>query len=71
MYWQPLWEKEKATWSQPHSETERQQSVNDFGCCILYNRRAVVRLVSIIEGFTAFKGNMVNVDVALPGNEHQ
>jgi len=71
MYWQPLWAKEKATWSQPQSENERQQSVNDFVCCILCHPRAVLRLVSIIEVLVAFIGKIVNEDVASPDNEHQ
>jgi len=44
-------------------------SFNDCGCCIMHNPRAVIWLLSIIEGLTAFTGNMVNDDVASPGNE--
>jgi len=33
-FWQFLCSKETATWSQPDSENERQQSINEFGCCI-------------------------------------
>jgi len=55
-----------ATWSQPHSENERQQSVNDFVCCTMYNPRAALRHLSIIEVLAAFIGNMVCVDAATP-----
>jgi len=71
MYWQHLWAKEKATWSQPQSENEHQQSVNDFVRCILCHPRAVVRLLSIIEVLAAFIGNMVNDHIATPDNQHQ
>jgi len=71
MYWQPLWVKEKATWSQPQSENERQQSVNDYVCCILYHPRAALRHLSIINILAAFIGNIVNVDVASTDNERQ
>jgi len=71
MYLQPLWAKVKATRSQPQPENERQQSVNDFGCCILCYPRAVVWLLSIIEVLAAFLGNMDNIDVASPDNERQ
>jgi len=33
--------------------TECQQSVNDFGCCILYNTRAVLRQLPIINVLAA------------------
>jgi hypothetical protein len=71
MYCQPLWAKEKATLSQPQSGYECQQSVNDFGCCILFHPRAVVWLLSIIEVLAGFIVNMVNVDVGSPDNESQ
>jgi len=70
-YWQPLLAKDKATWSQPQCENERQQSVNNFVCCILCHPRAVVRLLSIIEVSATFLGNMVIVDVPSPDNERQ
>jgi len=64
--------KATATWSQLHSENERQQSVNGFGCCILYNPRAVLRHLPIIEVLAAFiLGNIMNVDVNAPENERQ
>ena len=71
MYWQPLWAKEKATWSQPQSENERQQSVNNFVCCILHNSMAVLRHLTIIEVLAAFIGNIVCVDTATRQNERQ
>jgi len=71
MYRQPLCSKGSATWSQPHCENERQQSVNDFGCCILYNPRAMLRLIPIMKVLAAFIGNTVYVDVASPENERQ
>jgi hypothetical protein len=52
-------------------KNERQQSVNNFGCCILYNLRAMVPLLRIIEVLAASIGNMVNVVVATPNDEHQ
>jgi len=66
MYWQPLCAKEIVTWSQPQSENERQQSVNDFGCCILYNPRAVLRHLLIIEVLADFIDNMVCVNATTP-----
>jgi hypothetical protein len=71
MYWQPLWAKDKATWSQPQSENERQHSVNNFGCCISCYPKAVVLLLSIIEVLATIIGNLVNVDVTSPDNERQ
>ena len=55
-----------ATRSQPQSENERQQSVKDIVCCILYNPMAVVWHLPIIEVFAAFTGNMVCVNAATP-----
>jgi hypothetical protein len=59
------------TWSHPQSENERQQSVNNFGCCILYNPRALIRYLPILEVLAAFIGNIVCVDTATPQNERQ
>jgi hypothetical protein len=59
------------TWSQPQSENERQQSVNDFGCCIMYHPGAVVRLISIIGVLAAFIGNIISDHIATPDNQHQ
>jgi hypothetical protein len=71
MYCQPLWAKETATWLQPQSENERQQSVDDFVCGMLYHRRAALQHVSIIDVLATFISKILNVDVALPDNEHQ
>jgi hypothetical protein len=59
------------TWSQPLSENERQQSVNDVVCCIMYNPRAVLQHLPIIEGLAAYIGNIVCVDTVTPHNEWQ
>jgi hypothetical protein len=61
--------KEKATWSHPQSENERQQSINNFGCSILYNSRAVLQHLPVIEVLGAFIGNLMFVDTATPQNE--
>jgi len=50
---------------------ERQQSVNEFGCGILYNPRALLRHLPIIEVLAVCIGNIRNVDVATPENERQ
>jgi hypothetical protein len=64
-------QKSTPTWSQPQSENESQQSVNDFGCCILCHPTGVAPLLSIIEVLAAFIGNTVNVHEDSPDNEHQ
>jgi hypothetical protein len=46
--------------------TECQQSVNDVGCCIWYNPRAVLQHLPIIEVLAAFIGNMVCGNSAAP-----
>jgi hypothetical protein len=71
MYWQPFCANAIVTWSQQLSENDRQQSVNDFVCCILYDPRAVVRHLSIIEVLAAFIGNIVFVDTVTPQNHRQ
>jgi hypothetical protein len=71
MYWQPFFANAIVTWSQHLSEHERQQSVNDFVCGILYNPRAVLRYLSIIEVSAAFIGNIAFVNTVTPQNEHQ
>jgi len=58
-------------WSLHLSENERQQSVNDFVCCILYSPRAVLWHLSIIEVLAAFIGNILSVDTVTPQNERQ
>jgi hypothetical protein len=64
MYWQAIWANEKPTWLQPNSENERQQSVSDFACCILYNPWAVRWHVSIMKVLAYVIGIMVNSNVA-------
>jgi len=58
-------------WSLPQSETERQQSVNDFVGCIMCNPKAVLRHLSIIEVLAAITRNIVCVDTATLPNERQ
>ena len=71
MYWQPLCGKQNLTWSQPQYENARQQSVNDFVCCILCHRRAVPRRLSIIEVLVGFTDKIANVDIVSPDNDCQ
>jgi len=71
MYWQPFRANVIVTWSLHQSEHERQQSVNDFVCCILYNPRAVLRHLSKIKVLAAFIGNIVIVDTVTPHNARQ
>jgi len=59
------------TGSQPHSENERQQSVNDFECRTVYIPWALLRHLCIIEVVAAYKGNIVCVDTVTPQNERQ
>jgi uncharacterized membrane protein len=67
-----LWAKENTTWSQLQYENERQQSVNDFVCSILYHPGAALLHLSIIEVLAAFIGKIVHVNFASPDNErHQ
>jgi len=58
-------------WSQHLSENEHQQIIIDFLCCILYNPRAVLRHLSIIEVLAANIGNIMFVDTITPQNERQ
>jgi len=60
-----------ATWSQPLSENERQQSVNDLVCCILDNPWAMLRRLLIIEVLAAFIGDIVCINTATPQTERQ
>ena len=53
------------------ASTEHQQSVNDSWCWILYNARAVLQLLPIIEALAIFIGNTDNFDVASPNHECQ
>jgi hypothetical protein len=66
MYCQPLCANAIPTWLQPQSENERQQSVNDFLCCILYNPRAVLRHLLIIEVLADFTVSIVIVNATTP-----
>ena len=70
-YWQTFCANEMVTRLQDLSENERQQSVNDFVCCILYNPRAVLQHLSIFEVLAAFIGNIVIVNTVTPRNERQ
>jgi len=63
--------KDTATWSKPHCESEHQQSVNNIGCCILYNPRSLLRLIPVFEVVATFIGFTVYVDVASHENERQ
>jgi len=69
--WQLLCANEIVTRLQHLSENDRQQSVNDFVCCILYNPRAVLQHLSRIEVLVAFRGNIVIVNTVTPRNERQ
>jgi hypothetical protein len=71
MYWQPFCANVIVTWSQHLSENERQQGINDFVCCILYNPRAVLQHLSIIVVLAAFINNIVFVDAVTLQNERQ
>lgn len=51
--------------------TECQQSVNDFGSCILYITRAVVWHLPIMKILATIMDNMVSVNIARPKNEPQ
>jgi len=70
-YWQQFCANEIVTRLQHLSENERQQSVNDFVCCILYNPRAVLWHLSIIEVLAAFIGNIVIINRVTPRNVRQ
>jgi len=59
------------SWSQLLSENEYQWNVNKFVCYIMYNPRAVIWYLSIIEVLAAFIGNIVLVDIVTPQNECQ
>jgi len=50
---------------------ERQQRINNFRCCILYNLRAMVPYIPIIKELPAIMGYMLSVDVPPPANERQ
>jgi len=71
MYWQYLWANGNATWLQPQSQNDRQQSNYNFVRCTLCHPQPVVRLLSIIEVLATFTGNIFNVDVTSPDNAGQ
>jgi hypothetical protein len=48
-----------------------QPSVNDSGCSILDNPRAMLRPLPIINILATFVGDMGNVTVGTPQNERQ
>jgi len=68
---QPFFANEIVARLQHLSENERQQSVNDFVYCILYNPRAVLQHLFIIEVLAAFIGNIGIVNTVTPRNERQ
>ena len=70
-YWQPFCANEIVTTLQQLSGNERQQSVNDFVFCILYNPRAVLQHLFIIELLAVCIGTIVCVNTATPQNERQ
>jgi hypothetical protein len=53
------------------ASTYCQQSVNDFGHCILGNQRAVLWHLSMIEVLATILGNIVRVNIATPKHQHQ
>jgi hypothetical protein len=52
------------------ASTQRQQSFNAVRCCTMYNPRAVLQHLHIIEVLSTVNGTMVNLDVAIPQYEH-
>jgi hypothetical protein len=56
MYWQLVLSNERATWSPPHSENERQRSINDFKLHILANLFSDWLQTSIFQTLAAFTG---------------
>jgi hypothetical protein len=52
-------------------KNKRQQRISNFGCCILYDPRAMLRLLPIMELLASFLGNIVNVNVTTRKNKHQ
>jgi hypothetical protein len=65
----PLW----ATWVESlcYTSNECQWRVANFGCCIMYNWRAVQWRLHIIEVLSVCMGNMLSIDIATPKNEFQ
>jgi hypothetical protein len=56
MYWQLSLAKDTVTWSSPHSDNERQQSVNDIYLRILANLCSDWFHTSIYQILAAFTG---------------
>jgi len=52
-YWQPLLAKTTTACSLPHSENERQWSVNSFSCCIVRNQGITLISAFIMELFSS------------------
>jgi hypothetical protein len=71
MYCHPFCSNAIATWSQHLFENERQQSINDLVCCNLYNPRAVLGHLSLIDVLVTLIGNIVCVDYVTPRNDRQ
>jgi hypothetical protein len=59
------------TWSHPLSENDRQQSVTNFQCSILYNPIAELRHLPMMKVLAAFKGKILGVDSATPQTARQ
>jgi len=53
------------------ASAERQQRVNNFQCCILYNPSTELPHVPIIKDLLAVMCHMLSGDVATPTSEHQ
>jgi hypothetical protein len=51
-------------------KNEHQQSANHFGCCILYNQRAVLQHLLIIEVLAVFICNIASINIAIHKIEH-
>ena len=65
------WESQQRHERVNRASTEHQLSINNFGCCILYEPRAVLLHLPIIEVLVACIGNIVCVDTATPQIERQ
>jgi len=50
---------------------ERQCSVNNFGCCLMNNQRALLWHVPIIKELPIFMSNVDSASCTTPTNEHQ
>jgi hypothetical protein len=54
-----LLQKKKTKQSLPHLENERQQSINNFGSCIIGNMSGALSKVSINNDMAAFIGRSI------------